>query len=57
MTHTIERLIKVCNYPTPLLSDNWTVVTKKSLLSTQRGQTLLVTDNSLEILTPRNEER
>lgn len=57
MTFTIEPMINVGKYHTRLLPDHWTVVTKDHSLSAQWEHTLLVTDNGVEILTLRNEER
>ena len=57
MTFTIEPMVNIGNYHTRLLPDQWTVVTKDHSLSAQWEHTLLVTDDSVEILTLRNEER
>lgn len=57
MTFTIEPMINVGKYQTRLLPDHWTVVTKDHSLSAQWEHTLLVTDNGVEILTLRDEER
>ncbi|PWY56190.1 type I methionyl aminopeptidase [Legionella qingyii] len=57
MTFTIEPMINVGKYHTRLLPDQWTVVTKDHSLSAQWEHTLLVTDNGVEILTLRDEER
>ena len=57
MTFTIEPMINLGKYHTRLLPDNWTVVTKDRSLSAQWEHTLLVTDNGVEILTLRDEER
>lgn len=57
MTFTIEPMVNVGKHPTRLLPDNWTVVTKDHSLSAQWEHTLLVTDEGVEILTLRNEER
>ena len=57
MTFTIEPMINLGKYHTRLLPDNWTVVTKDRSLSAQWEHTLLVTNNGVEILTLRNEER
>ena len=57
MTFTIEPMINLGKYHTRLLPDKWTVVTKDHSLSAQWEHTLLVTDNGVEILTLRDEER
>lgn len=57
MTFTIEPMINIGKYQTRLLPDQWTVVTKDHSLSAQWEHTLLVTDDGVEILTLRNEER
>lgn len=57
MTFTIEPMINIGKHHTRLLPDNWTVVTKDHSLSAQWEHTLLVTDEGVEILTLRNEER
>lgn len=57
MTFTIEPMINAGRYPTRLLSDQWTVVTKDHSLSAQWEHTLLVTDDGVEILTLREEEK
>ncbi len=57
MTFTIEPMVNVGKHHTRLLPDNWTVVTKDHSLSAQWEHTLLVTDDGVEILTLRNEER
>jgi methionyl aminopeptidase len=57
MTFTIEPMVNAGKYQTRLLPDQWTVVTKDHSLSAQWEHTLLVTDNGVEILTLRNEER
>ncbi len=57
MTFTIEPMINIGKHHTRLLPDQWTVVTKDHSLSAQWEHTLLVTDEGVEILTLRHEER
>ncbi|MFY7698157.1 MAG: type I methionyl aminopeptidase [Legionella sp.] len=57
MTFTIEPMVNIGRHHTRLLPDNWTVVTKDHSLSAQWEHTLLVTDDGVEILTLREEER
>ena len=57
MTFTIEPMINLGKPQTRLLPDQWTVVTKDHSLSAQWEHTLLATDNGVEILTLRHEER
>lgn len=57
MTFTIEPMINLGKYHTRLLPDHWTVITKDRSLSAQWEHTLLVTDDGVEILTLRDEER
>ncbi|MCX7114706.1 MAG: type I methionyl aminopeptidase [Gammaproteobacteria bacterium] len=57
MTFTIEPMINLGGYHTRLLPDQWTVVTKDHSLSAQWEHTLLVTDDGVEVLTLREEER
>ncbi len=57
MTFTIEPMINIGKHHTRLLPDQWTVVTKDHSLSAQWEHTLLVTDDGVEILTLRSEER
>lgn len=57
MTFTIEPMVNIGKYHTRLLPDDWTVVTKDHSLSAQWEHTLLVTDDGVDILTLRNEER
>ena len=56
MTFTIEPMVNAGKRHTRLLPDGWTVVTKDRSLSAQYEHTLLVTDESHEILTLRTEE-
>ena len=51
MTFTIEPMINVGRKETRLLADDWTVVTRDRSLSAQWEHTILVTDDSYEILT------
>lgn len=57
MTFTIEPMVNIGKHHTRLLPDQWTVVTKDHSLSAQWEHTLLVTEDGVEILTLRNEER
>lgn len=57
MTFTIEPMINAGKQYTRLLPDKWTVVTKDHSLSAQWEHTLLVTENGVEVLTLRNEEK
>jgi len=52
MVFTIEPMINVGKHRLHVLSDNWTAVTDDGSLSAQFEQTVLVTDESFEILTP-----
>jgi methionyl aminopeptidase len=56
MTFTIEPMVNAGKRHVRLLPDKWTVVTKDHSLSAQWEHTLLVTDNSYEVLTRRPEE-
>lgn len=57
MTFTIEPMFNAGKRHTKLLNDDWTVVTKDHSLSAQWEHTLAVTDDGVEILTLREEER
>jgi len=57
MTFTIEPMVNAGKAHVKLLPDEWTVVTKDHSLSAQWEHTLLVTEDSYEILTLRNEEK
>jgi methionyl aminopeptidase len=57
MTFTIEPMINLGKRHTRLLRDNWTVITKDHSLSAQWEHTVLVTEDGVEILTLREEER
>ncbi len=56
MTFTIEPMVNTGKRHVKLLPDGWTVVTKDHSLSAQWEHTLLVTDDSVEILTLREGE-
>lgn len=56
MTFTIEPMINAGKKDAKLLPDHWTVVTKDHSLSAQWEHTILVTHNSFEVLTLRQEE-
>jgi methionyl aminopeptidase len=57
MTFTIEPMVNVGKRHVKLLPDEWTVVTKDHSLSAQWEHTLLVTDDGVEVLTLRDEEK
>lgn len=52
MVFTIEPMINIGKHNLHVLSDNWTVLTDDGSLSAQFEQTILVTNNGFEILTP-----
>jgi len=52
MVFTIEPMINLGKHNLHVLSDNWTVLTDDGSLSAQFEQTILVTNNGFEILTP-----
>jgi methionyl aminopeptidase len=52
MVFTVEPMINLGNKELLILDDNWTAVTKDGSLSAQFEQTVLVTDNGFESLTP-----
>jgi methionyl aminopeptidase len=56
MTFTIEPMVNVGKRNTKLLGDGWTVVTKDHSLSAQWEHTILITQDSYEVLTLRNNE-
>jgi methionyl aminopeptidase len=56
MTFTIEPMINAGKRNVRLLPDGWTVVTKDHSLSAQWEHTILVTEESYEVLTKRNDE-
>jgi methionyl aminopeptidase len=53
MTFTIEPMINLGSHEVEVLEDDWTAVTVDGSLSAQFEHTLLVTDDSVEILTQR----
>jgi methionyl aminopeptidase len=57
MTFTIEPMVNAGKRNVKLLPDGWTVVTKDRKLSAQWEHTILVTPDSYEVLTLRDEER
>lgn len=57
MTFTIEPMINAGKRQTSIMPDGWTAITKDRSLSAQWEHTLLVTDDGVEVLTLRNEER
>lgn len=57
MTLTIEPMLNMGKRHVKVLSDGWTAVTKDHSLSAQWEHTILVTENSYEILTLRKEEQ
>ena len=52
MVFTIEPMINLGNKDLEILKDNWTAVTKDGSLSAQFEQTVLVTEDGFESLTP-----
>ena len=52
MVFTIEPMVNLGSKELLILADNWTAVTKDGSLSAQFEQTVLVTDNGYESLTP-----
>lgn len=52
MTFTIEPMINLGKKEVRVLDDNWTAVTKDGSLSAQFEQTIVVTDDGFESLTP-----
>ena len=52
MVFTIEPMINLGERHLKVLEDKWTAVTRDGSLSAQFEQTILVTDNGLESLTP-----
>ena len=52
MVFTIEPMINLGEPYSRVLADNWTAVTTDGSLSAQFEQTILVTDNGYEVLTP-----
>lgn len=57
MTFTIEPMVNAGKRHIKTLPDQWTVVTKDRQLSAQWEHTLLVTEDGVEVLTLRNEEK
>ncbi len=57
MTFTIEPMINMGEKYCTLLDDGWTVITRDNSLSAQFEHTILVTNDSYEILTLREEEK
>lgn len=56
MTFTIEPMINAGKRNVRLLPDGWTVVTKDHSLSAQWEHTILVTEDSYDVLTKRSDE-
>jgi len=54
MVFTIEPMINLGKKELTILDDHWTAVTKDGSLSAQFEQTVLVTENGVESLTPYN---
>ncbi len=52
MTFTIEPMINLGAKEVRVLDDDWTAVTKDGSLSAQFEQTIVITDNGFESLTP-----
>ncbi|MFO7714082.1 M24 family metallopeptidase, partial [Desulfosarcina sp.] len=52
MVFTIEPMINLGGHMLRVLRDNWTAVTKDASLSAQFEQTIVVTDDGYESLTP-----
>ena len=52
MVFTIEPMVNLGKSSLRVLKDNWTAVTKDSSLSAQFEQTILVTEDGNESLTP-----
>lgn len=57
MTFTIEPMINAGRYAIKILQDGWTAITKDRRLSAQWEHTLAVTEEKVEVLTMRSEER
>lgn len=57
MTFTIEPMINQGKEKVKLKKDGWTVVTRDKKLSAQWEHTVLVTENGVEVLTLREEEK
>jgi len=54
MVFTIEPMINIGDYRLRILDDKWTAITADGCLTAQFEQTLLVTDDGYESLTPYN---
>ena len=52
MVFTIEPMVNLGKKDIRILEDNWTAVTEDGSLSAQFEQTILVTDDGFESLTP-----
>jgi methionyl aminopeptidase len=52
MVFTIEPMVNLGKKELHILEDNWTAVTNDGALSAQFEQTILVTENGFESLTP-----
>ncbi|MCO4794397.1 MAG: type I methionyl aminopeptidase [Bacteriovoracaceae bacterium] len=57
MTFTIEPMINLGQRHCKLLKDNWTVITKDGKYSAQFEHTMLVTEDGVDVLTLRPEEK
>lgn len=57
MTFTIEPMINAGRKQVTLMRDEWTVITKDRSLSAQWEHTLLCTEDGVEVLTLRDEEK
>lgn len=53
MAFTVEPMINAGDYPTRVLEDNWTAVTRDGSLSAQFEHTLVVTREGVEVMTVR----
>ena len=51
MTFTVEPMINSGKYPSKILSDGWTAVTKDKKLSAQYEHTIYINGDNIEILT------
>jgi methionyl aminopeptidase len=52
MVFTVEPMINLGEKELKILDDNWTAITKDGSLSAQFEQTVLVTEDGFESLTP-----
>ena len=57
VTFTIEPMVNAGKRHVKILPDGWTAVTKDRSLSAQYEHTMVVTDNGVEVLTMREEEK